>query len=183
MKQYILYLFLVFLFGCALPKKALPDDLTLNPIKLPLFIEEVTVIDKRGPLKSMDWNIKTLTLKNQTYEGNPELSSEHIETIKQIFMNASTPNATPAKLTFYLEIGNCVMKHHYTEQSSLTKIKGNVLIDVYPRDSKYKGYAELQYTYSHPNVNKVHILQMYHINIKNVCHNILQLMRDQLNNN
>jgi len=128
----------------------------------------------------MNWDVKSLTLKNQTYEGNPELSSEHISAIKQIFKNASTPDATPARVTFYLETGNCVMKHHFKEQSSFTKIKGDVLIDIYSRDSKYKGFAELQYTYNHPSVTKAHLLEMYLVNLKNVTHNILELIKKEI---
>lgn len=179
MKKFILLLAITQL-GCFLPKKLLPEDFSLNMIEIPLFIEEVSVVDKRKNMKSMDWDVKTMTLKNQTYEGNPELSTEQIATIEEIFKKASTPDATPAKVTFYLETGYCLMKHHYSEQSSFTKIRGEVLIDVYPRASKYKGFAELQYTYNHPYVTKDHILQMYLINLKNVAFNNLEAIKKEL---
>jgi hypothetical protein len=180
MKKLLFYFIVVFQIGCVLPKKVLPEDLSKTINKLPLFIEEVTVIDKRKGLKSMNWDVKTLTLKNQTYEGNPDLSSEHINAISQMFKNASTPDATPAKVTFYLETGDCIMKHHFKEQSSFTKVKGDVSIDISSRGSKFNGFAELQYTYNHPSVTKDHILQMYVINLKNVTHNIIQLIKKEL---
>jgi len=182
MKKTIFYFIVVLQIGCILPKKILPEDLSKSIITWPLFIEEVTVVDKRKDLKSMDWDVKTLTLKNQTYEGNPELSSEHIAAITQIFKNASTSDASPAKVTFYLETGDCIMKHHFKEQSSFTKVRGSVVIDIYSRESKYKGFAELQYTYNHPSVTKGHILEMYLLNIKNVSYNILQLIKKELEN-
>ncbi len=180
MRRSVFYFIFILQVGCLLPRKALPDDFSKSTITLPLFIEDVMVIDNRKDFMPMDWDVKALTLKNQTYEGNPELSAEHISAIKQIFKNASTPEATPAKVIFYLETGYCIMKHHYVEQSSLTKVKGKVIIDVYPRDMKYNGYAELQYTYEHPSVSKDHILQMYDINIKNVSYNILEMLKNEL---
>ncbi|MEY3422444.1 MAG: hypothetical protein RIR48_2758, partial [Bacteroidota bacterium] len=97
MVKNVLFLILVTLFGCIVPKKILPDDLSINTPKLPLKIEEIKVEDGRGQLKSMDWDVKVLTLKNQTYEGNPKLTAEQIKLVQDIITKSSSPDGTPAK--------------------------------------------------------------------------------------
>jgi hypothetical protein len=180
MVKNVLFLILITLFGCIVPKKILPDDLSINTPKLPLKIEEIKVEDGRGQLKSMDWDVKVLTLKNQTYEGNPKLTAEQIKLVQDIITKSSSPDGTPAKIKFVLKEGFCRMKHHYSEVSEYTQVKGEIMVDIYPRGMKYSGYAQLYYTYNHPTANKEHILQLYDVNLKNVTHNVLEIIKNEL---
>jgi hypothetical protein len=178
--QFILLLFLFLSATAPAQKMDLPEDKSIEPIKLPFKVSELKINDLRQNKMPMDWNIVTISERKEL-TGNPELSQKNKDDIDRIVKNSQPKeDGVPANFEINILEGECKVKPGATAVREFTRIKAELTVMIPGRSAKVGASAEGNYDNAVFNGSKEHLIAIYDLVLRNVIAELLKEIKDSV---
>lgn len=169
-----------FIFLSCIQTVLLPPDQSSGKVDLPFHIEEIHMVDDRGELLPMGWDMPAISIKSKSWKGNPEFTEEQKSDLERVIIRASNTAGEKAIATFHLEEGECNIAADWKSNQQFVTYKGKIVLEIPNRDLTYTGWAEYTCDLQNSKANEKHIMNAYDISARNVTYMILKQIKDQI---
>ena len=172
--------YLVLLYSCFPTQQLELTDLSANRVDLPFNIDSIVIVDERGELLPMNWDVPTIGVKSKEWVGNPPLNDLNRANIKRIITQAQDTAGAPASVVFRVEEGVCKLTSDWQSVTEYARFKGKLILTVPSRNYTYESAAEMFYTNPTVNGTENGTLRLYNQALKNVVHMALKQIEESI---
>ena len=180
-RRIIIYFIICMSLSSCFPTRQLAlTDLSKEMVQLPFKIDNLSIVDKRDSLLSMNWDVPMISAKTKEWKGNPELSETNKNDIEQIIIKSGKQDGIPVNIEFSVLEGLCQLNADWKSVKEYAKFRGEMKLEIPSRNYTYTSYAEMYYNNPTLNGTEKGTMKLYNQAVKNVTHMTLKQIKEEI---